>query len=85
VRTYDPANDSPITDVTFDPAEFFPCHFLSQNEIIRLAESESEQIKFIDSFFDFHAFQRDIEAARSELMRLDTTRRGHHSSTRQSR
>jgi ABC-type enterochelin transport system ATPase subunit/histidinol phosphatase-like PHP family hydrolase len=72
VRTYDPANDSPITDVTFDPAEFFPCHFLSQNEIIRLAESESEQIKFIDSFFDFHAFQRDIEAARSELMRLDT-------------
>lgn len=71
VRTYDPANDSPITDVTFDPAEFFPCHFLSQNEIIRLAESESEQIKFIDSFFDFHIFQRDIEAARSELMRLD--------------
>ena len=71
VRTYDPANDSPITDVTFDPAEFFPCHFLSQNEIIRLAESESEQIKFIDSFFDFHTFQRDIEAARSELMRLD--------------
>ena len=47
------------------------CHFLSQNEIIRLAESESEQIKFIDSFFDFHTFQRDIEAARSELMRLD--------------
>ena len=71
VRTYDPANDSPITDVTFDPAGFFPCHFLSQNEIIRLAESEDEQIKFIDSFFDFHAFQRDIEAARSELMRLD--------------
>ena len=71
VRTYDPANDSPITDVTFDPAEFFPCHFLSQNEIIRLAESESEQIKFIDSFFDFHTFQRDIEAARSELVRLD--------------
>lgn len=71
VRTYDPANDSPITDVTFDPAEFFQCHFLSQNEIIRLAESESEQIKFIDSFFDFHTFQRDIEAARAELMRLD--------------
>jgi histidinol phosphatase-like PHP family hydrolase/energy-coupling factor transporter ATP-binding protein EcfA2 len=71
VRTYDHANDSPITDVTFDPAEFFPCHFLSQNEIIRLAESEAEQIKFIDSFFDFHTFQRDLEAARSELMRLD--------------
>lgn len=71
VRTYDPANDSPISDVTFEPAEFFPCHFLSQNEIIRLAESETEQIKFIDSFFDFHSFQRDLEAARSELMRLD--------------
>jgi ABC-type lipoprotein export system ATPase subunit/histidinol phosphatase-like PHP family hydrolase len=71
VRTYDPANDSPITDVTFDPAAFFQCHFLSQNEIIRLAESEAEQIKFIDSFFDFHTFQRNIEAARSELMRLD--------------
>jgi ABC-type cobalamin/Fe3+-siderophores transport system ATPase subunit/histidinol phosphatase-like PHP family hydrolase len=70
-RTYDPANNSPITNVTFSPAEFFPCHFLSQNEIIRLAESEDEQIKFIDSFFDFHAFQREIEAARTELGRLD--------------
>jgi hypothetical protein len=70
-RVYDPANGSPISEVTFEPSEFFPCHFLSQNEIIRLAESEAEQIKFIDSFFDFHAFRRDIEAARAELLRLD--------------
>jgi ABC-type lipoprotein export system ATPase subunit len=70
-RVYDPANGSPISDVSFEPSEFFPCHFLSQNEIIRLAESEAEQIKFIDSFFDFHSFQRDIETARSELLKLD--------------
>jgi ABC-type lipoprotein export system ATPase subunit len=70
-RTYDPANGSPAEHVSFEPAEFFPCHFLSQNEIIRLAESETEQIKFIDSFFDFHAYQRGIEAARAELVKLD--------------
>jgi ABC-type lipoprotein export system ATPase subunit/histidinol phosphatase-like PHP family hydrolase len=70
-REFDPANGNPFVDVTFRPDEFFPCHFLSQNEIIRLAESEQEQIKFIDSFFDFHAFRRDIDAARSELLGLD--------------
>jgi ABC-type lipoprotein export system ATPase subunit/histidinol phosphatase-like PHP family hydrolase len=70
-REFDPANGSPFSNVTFRPAEFFPCHFLSQNEIIRLAESEQEQIKFIDSFFDFHAFRRDIDAARAELLGLD--------------
>ncbi len=70
-RVYDPANGSPISNVSFEPSEFFPCHFLSQNEIIRLAESEAEQIKFIDSFFDFHSFQRDIETARAELLKLD--------------
>ena len=30
-RVYDPANGSPISEVTFEPSEFFPCHFLSQN------------------------------------------------------
>lgn len=70
-REFDPANGSPYVNVTFRPDEFFPCHFLSQNEIIRLAESEQEQINFIDSFFDFHAFRRDIDAARTELLGLD--------------
>jgi ABC-type lipoprotein export system ATPase subunit len=71
VRDYDPAEGNPYQDVTFDPAEFFPCHFLSQNEIVRLAESEAEQIRFIDSFFDFHTFQRNITAIRESLAELD--------------
>lgn len=70
-REYNPAAGSPFHDVSFEPSEFFRCHFLSQGEIVRLAESENEQIRFIDSFFDFHSYQRDIDAARRELAALD--------------
>ncbi|MCW3101260.1 MAG: hypothetical protein JWL77_6878, partial [Chthonomonadaceae bacterium] len=70
-REYNPADGHPYYGATFEPSEFFRCHFLSQGEIVRLAESEDEQIRFIDSFFDFHAFQRDIDRARSEIASLD--------------
>jgi energy-coupling factor transporter ATP-binding protein EcfA2 len=70
-RTYDPANGSPYTDTPFDVAEFFPCLFLSQGEIVRLAESEAEQIRFIDTFFDFRAHQREIEQVSTDLRELD--------------
>jgi len=70
-RTYDPAAGHPYDDVSLDVAEFFPCHLLSQGQIVRLAESEDEQIKFIDSFFDFHAHQRGIREREEILAGLD--------------
>jgi len=38
-------------------ANLFKVIFLSQNEIIKIAEDENEQIKFIDSFFDNRLFK----------------------------
>jgi energy-coupling factor transporter ATP-binding protein EcfA2 len=70
-REYDPANDSPFHGAVADPAGLFPCHFLSQGEIVRIAESEAEQIRFIDSFFDFRTFQRTIDELRNELTAID--------------
>lgn len=70
-RTYDPASGHPYAATSLDVAEFFPCHLLSQGQIVRLAESEEEQIKFIDSFFDFHAHQRGIREREEQLAELD--------------
>lgn len=71
-RVFDPAEDNP-----FDPPErhdvtrAFPVLFLSQNEIIRIAESEAEQLSFIDRFLDFRAFRSEIEALERRLEQLD--------------
>lgn len=71
-RVFDPAEDNP-----FDPPEredvarAFPVLFLSQNEIIRIAESEEEQLGFIDRFFDFRAFRSEIETLERRLEQLD--------------
>lgn len=70
-RTYDPANGHQYEDASFDVAELFPCHLLSQGQIVRLAESEDEQIRFIDSFFDFHSHQRGIREREEVLAELD--------------
>lgn len=70
-RTYDPASGNPFADDSLDIAEVFPCHILSQGEIVRLAEREDEQIKFIDSFFDFRSYQRAIDEVRRSLEDLD--------------
>lgn len=70
-RTFNPADGHPYSGNTLDVAEYFPCHLLSQGQIVRLAESEAEQIKFIDSFFDFHSFQREIREREESLGELD--------------
>jgi ABC-type lipoprotein export system ATPase subunit len=70
-REYNPAAGNPFRGTTKAPAELLSCHFLSQGEIVRIAESEDEQIRFIDSFFDFRFHQRAIDEIRSELAALD--------------
>jgi len=70
-RTYNPLENSRYADAEFDPAQVFPVMFLSQNEIIKLAESEEEQLAFIDQFFDFRSFRRRIAAIEEELKESD--------------
>ena len=71
-RVYNPIEDNPYDPPTrYDVGQFFPVLFLSQNEIIKIAEHPDEQITFIDRFFDFRSFQREIEQAESELRELD--------------
>ena len=62
-----PYKGSPVIDV----ARLFPALFLSQNEIIRIAEDENEQLKFIDRFFDFRSHQLKIEELEKDLQELD--------------
>lgn len=50
----------------------FPVLFLSQNEIIKTAESEDKQIEFIDKFFDFRDFKLKILTLKNELKKLDS-------------
>lgn len=52
-------------------ASSFPVLFLSQNEIVKIAEDESEQMNFIDRFFDFQHFQNRIKNSESDLANLD--------------
>lgn len=71
-RTYNPADGSPYSpDVHYDVAQMFPILFLSQNEIINIAESEQEQISFIDRFFDFRSYQAEIKQLEKRLRVLD--------------
>jgi PHP family Zn ribbon phosphoesterase len=71
-RHFNPTAKNPFKGVA--PAEiarFFPVLFLSQNEIIRVAEDENEQLKFIDRFFDFRGYQLKIQDLEKELQELD--------------
>jgi ABC-type cobalamin/Fe3+-siderophores transport system ATPase subunit len=71
-RTLREIDGSPYEDsVPFDPAQVFPVLFLSQNEIVAIAEDEAQQLQFIDRFFDFHSFRSRIAAIEKELARLD--------------
>ena len=70
-RVWDPAEDHPYTGEVQNPAEVFPVLFLSQNEIIKIAESEDGQIAFIDRFFDFRSFQQKITDLEHEIEELD--------------
>jgi hypothetical protein len=80
-RTLNPVSGSPIkiTDLSdntvkdFQIAEVFPVLFLSQNEIIRIAEDHTggSLRSFIDRFFDFYRFQNDIERLTHALAEVD--------------
>jgi energy-coupling factor transporter ATP-binding protein EcfA2 len=70
-REYSPAAQNPYHGIMLPPGDLLQCHFLSQGEIVRMAESEDEQIRFIDSFFDFRSHQRGIDEVREQLAALD--------------
>lgn len=71
-RTLRSADDSPFDDPAFnDIARLFPVMFLSQNEIIRIAENTADQLAFIDRFFDFRAYQVTITQLEHDLASLD--------------
>lgn len=71
-RQYDPSNNNPFIEGNeVDVSRIFPVLFLSQNEIIKIAEDNEEQLKFIDRFFDFKDFQEKIFEHENELKDLD--------------
>ncbi len=71
-RIYNPIEGNPYSEeINTDLARVFPVLFLSQNEIIRIAESDDEQIKFIDKFFDFRSFQQRIQELEEQIEALD--------------
>ncbi len=69
-RVYNPTIGSPF-DVDFEPSQLFPVLFLSQNEIIKIAENEGEQLSFIDMFFNFQGYKINISQLEKELEKLD--------------
>ena len=79
IRTYNPAEDNPFEcrDLSTNEivnagiAQLFPVLFLSQTEIIKIAEDPNEQMKFIDKFFDFYRYQNQIIELEYELKELD--------------
>lgn len=70
-REYNPTSGNPFHGMAIPPAEALRAHFLSQGEVIRVAESEDEQIRFIDSFFDFERYQVRMAKITEELAQLD--------------
>lgn len=71
-RSYNPADDNPYKEQGAGQiTRLFPVLFLSQNEIIRIAENEEEQLRFIDRFFDFRSYQARIQELEQGLKELD--------------
>ena len=80
-RTYNPAENFPIEIVDlsdgskkdFQIEQIFPVLFLSQNEIIKIAEDKTgaSQREFIDKFFDFYKYQQEIEKLKKDLAEVD--------------
>jgi len=70
-RTFDFDNSSYNSEDEELTVKTFPVLFLSQNEIIRIAEDPNKQLKFIDSFFDFRRFTIRISKIKKELEGLD--------------
>lgn len=71
-RTYDPSAGNPFVSKESEHiANMFSMLILSQNEIIKIAENENEQIEFIDRFFDFQNFKDRIKNVQNDLKDLD--------------
>ena len=79
-RVYNPAENHPLIvsdsfgiQKFFQIEQFFPVLFLSQNEIIKIAEDKTgaSQRKFIDQFFDFHKYQQEIDKFNLDLHDID--------------
>lgn len=80
-KAYNPAESDPITvldlsdntEKDFQVEQVFPVLFLSQNEIIKIAEDKtgSSQRQFIDQFFDFYKHQQEIEKLNNDLKDTD--------------
>ena len=71
-RTYDPSSGNPYsTEAQERLAESFPILFMSQNEIVRIAEDEDAQIQFIDRFFDFKHYRSRIANIERDLTTFD--------------
>lgn len=80
-RVLNPAEANPVTIIDpsdssekkFHVEQIFPVLFLSQNEIIKIAEDKTgaSQRKFIDQFFDFYKHQQEIEKLNNDLKEVD--------------
>jgi len=80
-RVLNPADSNPITIIDpsdnsekyFQVEQILPVLFLSQNEIIKIAEdnSGSSQRRFIDHFFDFYKYQQEVEKLNKDLEDVD--------------
>jgi PHP family Zn ribbon phosphoesterase len=71
-RTYLDTDDAPFDDDAHsDIARIFPVLFLSQTEIIKIAENPESQIEFIDRFFDFRSYKVQIAQIEHDLGLLD--------------
>ena len=69
-RTLDPGSNG-YAEVEYDPSQICQILFLSQNEIIRIAENEKLQLEFIDRFFPSNIFEEKLEALENSLNDLD--------------
>ena len=80
-RALNPAEVNPVTIIdlsddsekNFLVEQVFPILFLSQNEIIKIAEDKTgaNQRQFIDKFFDFYKHQQEIEKLNDDLKKVD--------------
>ena len=71
IRTFDPSSIG-YEEIGYDPSQVLQVLFLSQNEIIRIAEDETLQLRFIDRFFPSNLFEEKIQVLEATLHNLDT-------------
>jgi len=72
-RTFNEAEGHPFDEEARGAyvGQLFPALFISQNEIIKIAEDPDQQLHFIDKFFDFHTIRDKIAHVQDELVQLD--------------